>query len=564
MVFLRYRGTIGIASAVVVIGAFVLFASFSNRQTHPSPSNLSRGPSSPILPTNIPEEIAKRLDSHKSARIIISGRTHGEPEPCPCTKPPSGGISRRSKAINSLRATGKSLYVIDSGDTLFDTESPILATLPKVAINHARVFAAWFHETRVDLYCPGEEDLVQGGSVFADIVPKRTKLVITNVGLPAGSAASFAQAELGGIQLGVVSLIDRGTFDNKGLRDQGLEFMDPTEALSVALRQMGRIELLLVILHAANAESARGLLPSSIMPTNAIIIDAGHIIPSSSIHQTSRLGGWLCVSPAQFGTNLTVIDLFVPVKSSPAVIDIAHAISLLNLQSQYKELAERLPTGSSGVNSADVVDRVVKLNVELGPRVTAALNDISTNTAILLQTPLIREGWEREPTIEAAINDARALEASALQEYSQKEIAYKGAAKCAECHLENHRNWLTTAHASAMNVLRKEGKDTSLSCIRCHVTGYGRIGGPIRLEGLATYEAVQCESCHVPNGQPHPGAEAAFEKVTSRTCLTCHTTRQDPYFKFESYLKHAVCTRSYVPGEERVPDRRVRDSSTSK
>lgn len=96
-----------------------------------------------------------------------------------------------------------------------------------------------------------------------------------------------------------------------------------------------------------------------------------------------------------------------------------------------------------------------------------------------------------------------------------EEHAYIGANKCKKCHIKEHRSWSETKMANAFELLkpgeRAEQKTAAgldpnkdytqdETCIKCHVTGWGKPGGFTSIEETPDLAGVGCEMCHGPGG----------------------------------------------------------------
>jgi cytochrome c1 len=135
---------------------------------------------------------------------------------------------------------------------------------------------------------------------------------------------------------------------------------------------------------------------------------------------------------------------------------------------------------------------------------------------------------------------------------SAEDAKYIGVAKCKMCHSKQHKAWLETKHAKALETLKKsdekivaeqnakigisaKGKaDASPECLKCHVTNANITEG-----------GVTCEACHGA-GSVHFTAKKDDKKKTingkpdEKVCKTCHTEKACPDFKFEEYVKKGV------------------------
>jgi hypothetical protein len=116
---------------------------------------------------------------------------------------------------------------------------------------------------------------------------------------------------------------------------------------------------------------------------------------------------------------------------------------------------------------------------------------------------------------------------------------YIGAKNCAKCHEEIAASWEKTRHAGAFWHLKKEGKDTTPGCVKCHSVAYEQDGGFIDMELTPELAGVQCESCHGP-GIKHRDTEDPGDivrNIKKEGCRTCHTPGQDANFDFAEKIK---------------------------
>ncbi len=127
---------------------------------------------------------------------------------------------------------------------------------------------------------------------------------------------------------------------------------------------------------------------------------------------------------------------------------------------------------------------------------------------------------------------------------------YVGADKCLTCHPAQFEKWRNTPHAKAFATLYKEGRQSPQpSCLRCHTTGYGELGGFDNPTDSARLAGVQCEACHGP-GSRHlkdvklSGWDAVSDCVDCqlrKVCMACHPPKHSPDFDFEAYLAKVTC-----------------------
>src|ERR1035438_7008806 len=145
-----------------------------------------------------------------------------------------------------------------------------------------------------------------------------------------------------------------------------------------------------------------------------------------------------------------------------------------------------------------------------------------------------------------------------LMRHSYEHVArdkYVGPAQCKECHPKQYASWAKTRMASSFAVLRpgekaQEKKLAGLdpaadythneTCIPCHSTGYGLVGGFVSIETTPNMAGVTCESCHGPGGS-YAGTVMALDKPefktaearksglvyppTEEVCRDCHNSK---------------------------------------
>ncbi len=121
------------------------------------------------------------------------------------------------------------------------------------------------------------------------------------------------------------------------------------------------------------------------------------------------------------------------------------------------------------------------------------------------------------------------------------ESKYVGMTRCAACHYTQFKDWKTTRHGKADEILpSKYRKDQS--CLECHSTGFGQPASSE--EAVASnLHGVSCEACHGPGGahvryaltfvgQGRELTDKALDTLRSKivrtsfeTCIKCHTSK---------------------------------------
>ena len=146
---------------------------------------------------------------------------------------------------------------------------------------------------------------------------------------------------------------------------------------------------------------------------------------------------------------------------------------------------------------------------------------------------------------------------------------YTGVTKCAACHFQQYKDWKSTPHGNAYNILPAKYKQDA-ECLRCHTTPspQGQTSVAIAETGQL---GVSCESCHGP-GEDHAQYALSFvsrnrvfnerELETLRSkikrlaldqCIRCHVSKaHQPHPKFD---------REPTSGDERQSSQTPRSRS---
>jgi len=119
--------------------------------------------------------------------------------------------------------------------------------------------------------------------------------------------------------------------------------------------------------------------------------------------------------------------------------------------------------------------------------------------------------------------------------------AYVGVSACRDCHVEQAAFWDTTKHAKALDTLIDKNHDFVPSCLTCHTTGFGYVGGFLLASQTPGLADVQCEECHGA-GEDHVYApNDPWPTDPPEECPRCHTQEHSPEFDLETYLPQVQC-----------------------
>lgn len=173
---------------------------------------------------------------------------------------------------------------------------------------------------------------------------------------------------------------------------------------------------------------------------------------------------------------------------------------------------------SNSVNHA--LTKVVKDDPEMAAYVARAKEEITAQQRILVN---------EQPPITAS---------SRLRANSP----FLTAKSCESCHATAYEVWQHSKHAKAIEILKQVKREFDSSCVGCHTTGKGNVGGFEDLNQTPELANVQCEACHG-SGRAHNAkpTEAKMLKLNASACLQCHTRSNSPDFDFATYwskVKH--------------------------
>ncbi len=348
----------------------------------------------------------------------------------------------------------------------------------------------------MEVWTPGERELFFGMDKFKELVQAMGSEVVS-ANLTDGSGKMLFKDRLvltrGPIKIGITGVTSRSVFEgtpvsqNQGRDEFGFKDMfDSVKPVVADLRKS--TDVVVVLAHVGPADARR--LADEIPGIDVVVV--GH--NPGYMYNPDRIGDVLLVRNGNRGQYAAKVVLTLDAQKRIA---------------DYKGTNEPLNEG-------------ITVEPNMGSEIAKFQEEVTKQQA--------QEARER------------AL-ASADSRGGNK---YLGDEVCARCHSDIYTKWSKSPHASAYQTLVKANKQTDLSCIGCHVTGYGDATGyqtlvySINAEGKSdttdsvTLRNVQCESCHG-KGTMH-GTEGMVTKVTKEACVTCHDAANDPDFNFEKAI----------------------------
>ncbi len=410
------------------------------------------------------------------AGFFIIGNDLGMLRPCGCSKPVLGGIARRGAFFKSVEAdVWQESQLICVGNLIKEggrqQELKVEAFLDSLRVMEAAVF------------CPGDKDLLVGGSFWQEIVAARK-----GEGFPIVSANLTYEEKL---------LFSSHTVLRRGKEEVVVTgFVSPTdnsisEPRLVATAQPDVTDLLKA-LRSESGNPARHLL----------------VAATGSLSEIEKLIEELGLKDAAKSTLVVLAGV-----SDIPVVDV-RGKGFLGVESGQKGRYVGFTTWPRG----DVLDHYTLDDSYGEDKEQAQILDFYRGNVkfeeLLVQVP----------------------------RFDDAEGNYAGSESCAACHAEAHTTWNKSKHATAFAALKKTGDEWDPECVRCHVVDFDRFGGfdPVSIDPVN----IQCEACHGPSLDHVDQLVPTPRGVLGESfCFKCHDLANSPHFTFEAYWPQIAHTK---------------------
>jgi hypothetical protein len=432
--------------------------------------------------------------------IVVTGRQDGYLEPCGCAglDRMRGGLSRRQTMIESLRAKGWPLVLVDVGGI---TKRPGPQALLKFRVSVEALTDMGYDAIGLgmaELRFPAAELL----TLVADEEGRPSRFLSANVGLfgPAGQVLPQHRViQAGGVKLGVVSIL--GNHYQREIHNPDVEMTDPQAALVRLVDELRpACELMVLLAHATQEESVA--LARRFPQFDVVVTADGPPVPPA---EPIRIAGsqTLLVEVGEKVKDAVVLGWF----DRPG------------RQMRYQRVpldARFAPADRMQARLAGYLDELRQVGLEgLGVR------------------PLP--------------HPRRRIQGD-----------FVGSEECGNCHEAEYDVWKKSGHAGATRTLvgLDPPRQFDPECLACHVTGWHpQAGFPYQsgylgLPSTPKLAGVGCENCHGPGGA-HVAAEAGVNKTRQQelqaamrlskaeakrlVCGRCHDVSNSPDFEFEAY-----------------------------
>jgi len=540
----------GLFTSLGMLGLGVLLAGASCGQAERPPDPVPQEPAGP------------------SFRLGVITDLEGTLEPCGCTSRPLGGIDRMASRVRSLNGDGVPMLLVAAGSLLFDglshgdVES---GAAGGQEVLEAQTLAGILGRIGLTAATLGRADLSQGLTALGEATRElRVPLLAEGLTVGTGEAASrLAEPRierLGGVAVGIFGVADlRGPDGSlpEGVTAAG----DPRQwarRAAEALRRQGAE--VVVALVSGDRRTARQVAAAIGGPSFVILggVSSAEPIPPFSVGES-----WV-LSAGRQGQRLLVVDVFR--RGDGAFADASEwtrAAQQEHLRERINDLRERIAQWEQA-GTAEATDMAgQRARLERMERELAALERTEPAAGNRFEARL--EELAPDSTRDREIYDVMAELDRRVNEHNREAFAdlvpapappgqarYVGTAACRRCHERADRWWRGTPHGRAYATLVDRSKEFNLSCVGCHVTGYGQPGGSTvthNLEGALV--DVGCESCHGPASRHvararQPGLVTT--EVPESVCVGCHTPEHSDLFDYEEYRSRLI-----VRGHGRPP-----------
>ena len=442
-------------------------------------------------------------DGWKKPAVIFAatGQMHGYFEPCGCSDPQYGGVSRRAELLRQLEERGWPVIPVDLGGTM--------KRVRQQSQFKFQTLLAALKDMKYRALALGTEELQLGaGWLLSQHVPDDNDPNLT-LSFLAANVVLFGTADLGtpvphrivqagNQKIGLTAIYDPKLLDGSvNLDADTVQVIDPVEPLkkAIAALQAEKVDLIVLLSHSRLATSKELAKQFS---ENSLILSTGPIEEP------------LTDNPLKIGET--------------TLITVGH-------KGKHAGLVGWYPDATDGKFKFDLV----KLDGKRFKDDPRMVEHMKFYQEMLKDSQLA----ETEPSLRHPSG-----------------AKFVGAEKCGECHTKAFAKWSKTGHASAFESLREGRRGIPRmfdpECLSCHVTGWHPQqvlrydSGYINEKLSAHLLGNQCENCHGPGSQhielvENDDLEAARKlvKVTLKQaqtfCYECHDLDNSPHFVFEEY-----------------------------
>jgi hypothetical protein len=514
--------------------------------------------SSALSIESLPPELFRRWRDEKGKErtpdlaIVLSGQTFGYLQPCGCSQPQYGGLTRRYNLVQLLRKKGWNVTAIDLGD-LYAHKKESIHLLDAQAKEKYKTVLKAMNVMQYEVYGIGALELkmplLLGLADAMNLGLAKPKPMILNLQDPNKVFKQLGVQQYAiidqGVKVGVTSMIG-SSLEQKLKGDPNLKFFANPDILPEALKEFAKknVDVTIAFLHPDYEQPNPNQGP-----------------PDASV-EANKCAKFLDERRQKF-PNEAAVDLIV----YASAVDVApDQPEKANVGGKFLNSPRLLMTGHKG-KEVGVIGLFKQANgkyeikyqlIPLGP-------EFDTPQGAVAAHPIMKLMEEYAETVKAQdflgqAGKFRIMHDTQKELTNQVQARYVGSAECSRCHESEYAVWKKSPHANAFNHL-VAAKNPSLrqfdpECIACHVTGFRYQTGygdppndasPAKVQKLElALRDVGCESCHGPasmhannpnNKAYYPIINPPWMRVVNGKnlkleifCMQCHDIENDVHW----------------------------------
>jgi hypothetical protein len=466
--------------------------------------------------------------------IVLSGEQHGYVQPCGCSSPQYGGLTRRYNFIQHLRQRGWPVVAADLGDVPQKTgqqdksflkhiyeQSLLKYTYSMMALKEMDYSAVGIGEYEISLSL---------SAVLAQFAlnNESPRIVSANLKRDAKVGQAFmglvndlhVSAPKKGAKVGIFSLT--GPSVEKKVKDPDVQFNADSRA--VLERTLAKLRAdgaeLFVLLYQGDADKAKACAEDCQKNPKVGRIDVILCLSEASEPRAvpvTTVGDTMIIEVGYKGRHVGVIGAFRRGGVVP-----------FELKYQLVSIAPEFDTPKGKEKGHAIMELMEQYTTEL----------------------------ERDAYL------AKYKQMKHTVQVEKPDSYYVGSAECKKCHAAEYKIWEESDHGkkayqTLLNAKHPSKRQFDGECIVCHTTGFGYQSGFENFKKTADLINVGCESCHGPSSEHVKKThDAAIHKLinplkyrgkepeskaakTARMnqigdfCMKCHDTDNDNHFDID-------------------------------
>ena len=528
----------------------------------------------------LPPDLFRRWGNAKpDLAIVLSGQTFGYLQPCGCSYPQYGGLTRRYNLVQMLKRKGWAVTAVDLGD-LAPIEKEGLRLLDSQALEQYKTTLKAMSLMDYEVFGLGVLELKNANlPLFTALAEAdgmklaKPKPMTLNFDDPAPPNAVFgalgvqqyAVLQNGGVKVGVTSMVG-ASLQAKLDGLPGVKFIANNRFLPVALKKFGTgpgglgVDVTILFLHSdysqPNPQAAPANAKAEAEKCAQFCDDVKKKHPAAASVDLIVYSSSDDVAPAQFQP---VPNPAAPGKwlSAPKLLLPGHKGKYVGVVGLFKQPSGGYEIKYELVNLSPAFETPVDA-VKKQP-VMALLEEYSDTVKKMDFLAEYGQKFREDHPTQKALAPA------------QVEAKFIGSEACSNCHAAEYQKWETTAHSAAYTGRKKNlanndpgvkglvdardpgNRQFDPECIACHVTGFKYKTGFGDPPANATPKQKQkhfdalinvgCESCHGPgsmhaNAPNNPkywpminpiklGNDPKLLQAADNACQKCHDIEND-------------------------------------